>query len=592
LPAGEGGEGGDAPPVVCEVAKRGKLLVGEPFFDPRTAIVLDRRSSGEVAVGDLVVVQIGRGRAKVSRVLGPSRAVEPVLEGLLYHTGTRALPELEPAVEVEAEALPLDPAGSDPGRVDLRQLLAFTIDPDDARDFDDAISVQREGDGLRVWIHIADVASYVQPGSALDRDAARRALSVYVPGRVEPMLPERLSAGLCSLVPHRDRACLTVEVSFSSGLAQGEPLFYRSLIRSRERLTYSHVEAIVTGRERVGAELEEALRLSQTLAGELRRRRYRRGALRVETGEISFAFDGAGGVERAWVEAEPLAHALVEEHMILANEAVAGLLASRRREALYRVHERPDPQAIELLLTKLEALDVPTPAAPAQLTAGEAAKLVARVSAKVAGYTTQAGRGEEAFSALVLRALKQARYDPRNLGHSGLASSAYCHFTSPIRRYPDVICHRALLRELGVADDPPPADLPELAEWASVRERESAHVEYAADAICLAWLLESRLFDLGWDACFEGEVTGVIGSGIFVRFDGVFEGYVPARRLPGDYFEIDPLGIALVGRRTNRRYRLGDPIAVTVESVDRASGKVNLALCENSPSGELAFTGR
>jgi ribonuclease R len=182
----------------------------------------------------------------------------------------------------------------------------------------------------------------------------------------------------------------------------------------------------------------------------------------------------------------------------------------------------------------------------------------------------------------VLRALKQARYDARNLGHSGLASRAYCHFTSPIRRYPDVVCHRALLAELGLAQDALPSDLAELAEWASVREREAAQVEYAADALCLAWFLERRLFDLGWDAPFEGEVIGVIGSGLFVRFDGVFEGYLPARRLPGDFYEPDTLATALVGRRTGRRFRLGDGIAVTVEKIDRTSGKVNLALCEKN----------
>jgi ribonuclease R len=210
--------------------------------------------------------------------------------------------------------------------------------------------------------------------------------------------------------------------------------------------------------------------------------------------------------------------------------------------------------------------------------------MAARVSARVSAYTRQSGRGGEAFPALVLRSLKQARYDTRNLGHSGLASRAYCHFTSPIRRYPDVVCHRALLRELGVADDPLPGDLPELAEWTSVREREAAQVEYAADAICLARVLERRLFDRGWDACFAGEVTGAIGSGLFVRFDGVFEGYLPARRLPGDFFELDPLGVSLVGRRTGRRLRLGDPVDVTVEGIDRVAGKVNLALCENFPS--------
>jgi ribonuclease R len=163
-------------------------------------------------------------------------------------------------------------------------------------------------------------------------------------------------------------------------------------------------------------------------------------------------------------------------------------------------------------------------------------------------YVAQARRGEEAFPALVLRALKQARYDPRNLGHSGLASRAYCHFTSPIRRYPDLVCHRTLLRELGVADEPPAEDLDELSEHTSVRERAIAEVEYRADDICLAWLLEALLFDRGWEATFEGEVTGVIGSGLFVRFGEVFEGYLPVRKLPG-YFELDALGTGLVARR-------------------------------------------
>ena len=571
-------------PVVCELARRGKLLVGEPYFEPRTPIVLDRKTAGDAERGDLVVVATGRGRARIERVLGPASAIEPVLEGLLFHAGVRSWQGRAPDALREAEDLPEDPSDVESGRVDLRGLFAFTIDPDEAKDFDDAISIRQEGDGLRVWVHIADVSRYVVPGSALDRDAAERGLSVYVPGGVEAMLPERLSTELCSLVPFRDRCCVTVEVPFDGDLAPGEAVFYRSVIRSSGRLTYSHVEAILTGRERAASSLTEALRLAERVASELRRRRYRRGALRIETGEIAFAFDGQGGVERAWVETEPLAHGLVEELMILANEAVAQLLAGRRREALYRVHERPDPQAVELLLAKLDALEVPTPSAPERLTPGDAARLVARVSARVAEYVSTSRRGEEAFPALVLRSLKQARYDPRNLGHAGLASRAYCHFTSPIRRYPDVICHRALLREIGAADDPLPEDLPELAEWTSAREREAAQVEYAADAICLAWLLERRLFERGWDACFEGEIIGAIGSGLFVRFDGVFEGYVPARRLPGDYFELDPLGTALVGRRTGRRYRLGDRIEVGVASVDRAAGKANLALCENFPS--------
>jgi len=269
--------------------------------------------------------------------------------------------------------------------------------------------------------------------------------------------------------------------------------------------------------------------------------------------------------------------------MILANEAVAALLARHRAGALFRVHERPDPQAIELLLAKLAELEVPTPPAPEQPTPAEAARLAARISARVSEYTARSERGQEAFPALVLRSLKQARYDPRNLGHAGLASRAYCHFTSPIRRYPDLVCHRALLEVLDVAGVSGTEDLNELGESASVREREAAEVEYRADELCLAWLLESRLFDAGWDAAFDGEIVGAIGSGLFVRFDGLFEGFLPARRLPGDYFELNPLGTALVGRRGGRAYRLGDPISVRVDRIEKTpEGKVSLTLADES----------
>jgi ribonuclease R len=554
--------------LVCELARRGKLLVGEPYFEGGVPVVLDRKGVGEARPGDLVVVRPGRGRAKIERVLGPASRIEPVLEGLLWHEGVRrSHPPLPPL-----------PPDDEPDRVDLRRLFAFTIDPEEAKDFDDALSFQPEEDGgVRAWVHIADVSAYVPAGSPLDRDAAERALSVYVPGRVEPMLPHELSDDLCSLRPHQDRRCVTVELPFDSGLEPGEPSFYRSLIRSRERLTYGHVQAILAGGERAVDELDEALHLAREVSAAVRDRRFARGALRVEGREVAFAFDGEGGVERAWIETEPLAHMLVEELMIAANEAVAELLASRGRDALYRVHEQPDPQSVELLLAKLADLEVPTPPALEHPSAAEAARLAAQVSEAVTRYLRRAGRGEEAFPALVLRALKQARYDPRNLGHSGLASRAYCHFTSPIRRYPDLVVHRALLRELGVLDVQPPDDLPDLGEWASTRERAAAEVEYHADDLCLAWLLERRLFEEGWDATFDGEIIGAIGSGIFVRFDGVFEGYLPARRLPGDYFELNPLGTALVGRRSGHAYRLGDPIRVTVAELKRWEGKVELA---------------
>jgi ribonuclease R len=490
------------------------------------------------------------------RELGRASDIGTVLEGLLLHTGART--EFEPYEAPEPDL-------SD--RVDLRDQLAFTIDPETAKDFDDAISVQQEDGGLRAWVHIADVSAYLPPGVPLDRGATERAFSTYVPGRVAPMLPPALSDDRCSLRPDQDRLCVTVELP-----PDGPPQFYRSLIRSKARLTYAQAE-----QREAEPEVAASLELTDRLTAAMRDRRFARGALRIESLEINFEFDGEGGVSRAWKESEPTAHRLVEELMIAANEAVAQLLSSRRRETLYRVHERPDPQAIELLLEKLTDLEVPTPPAPDRLTPATAGALAGEISERITDYVSRAGRGREAFPSLVLRSLKQARYDPENLGHSGLASRAYCHFTSPIRRYPDLVVHRTLLRELGLGDDVPSEGLDGLAEHTSAREREAAQVEYLADELCLAWLLEATLFERGWDDPFEGEITGAIGSGLFVRFGEVFEGYLPARRLGGDYFELNELGTALVGRRGRGSFRLGDPIEVLVEKIEKPEGKVELS---------------
>jgi ribonuclease R len=535
-------------------------------------LLLEKRGSGEANPGDLAVVRPGRGRAKLDRVLGPASSIETVLEGLLVQEGERP-GALSDSDRSEGLSLSRGRSGQVEGRVDLRNELSLTIDPEAAKDFDDALTLHPD----RALVHIADVSWFVPAGSLLDRRAAQRAFSVYVPGLVAPMLPPELSDDACSLKPNVDRLCITVELPLDSELRVGEPRFYRSVIRSRARLTYSRAEAILADRERVEPDLAEALRLAERVTTTLRERRFARGALRIEMGEVAFAFDGEGGVSDAWRESEPHAHMLVEELMILANEAVGDLLAGRRREALFRVHERPEPKSVELLLARLADLEVPTPPAPQNMDPADAAAVAAAASEAVADYTSRSGRGRDAFPALVLQSLKQARYDPRNLGHSGLASPAYCHFTSPIRRYPDLICHRALLRELGVSDAPLPEDLPEQAEHASVRERSAAQIEYRADELCLAWLLEKRLFERGWEEPFAGEVVGLIPSGLFVRFEGVFEGFLPARRLAGDYFELNALGTALVGRRGGRRYRLGDPVEVRVQEIHRSEGKVELA---------------
>ena len=240
----------------------------------------------------------------------------------------------------------------------------LTVDPETAKDYDDAISITREGDGLRAYVHIADVSYFVPAGTPLDRGAADRSCSVYVPGRVAPMLPSELADDQCSLRPDQERLTVTVEIPFSGGLTMGTPTFYRSVIRSDARLTYGYAERALAGTEQLDGDVGETLRLAEQLAEELRRRRFARGALRIEAAEATFAFDGEGGVADAWLEREPHAHMLVEELMILANEAVAELLGGRRREALYRVHDSPEPQSIARLLAVLADLRVPTPAAP------------------------------------------------------------------------------------------------------------------------------------------------------------------------------------------------------------------------------------
>jgi ribonuclease R len=535
--------------------------MGEPYFVPGTPVTVDRKGLGDARPGDLVDVTEGRGRARVRRIVGPANRIENVMEALLVDEGLRE--GFEPH-EIPQPSLD--------GRTDFRELTTFTIDPDTAKDFDDAISVRREGDGVRTWVHIADVSYFVQAGSPLDRGAESRGNSVYVPGLVAPMLPHELADEAFSLRPNEDRLTVTVEFA-----PDGTPSFHRSVIRSRERFTYGQVQRILDGKEQ--HELADDVRLANRVSADLRRRRFARGALRVERPEANFAFDGRGGVERAWLEAEPAAHALIEELMILANEAVAAFTVARKSKSLYRVHEPPEPQSVELLLSKLTDLEIPTPPAPDKesMSPSVAASVAAEASERVAEYVKSSGRGREAFPGLVLRALKQARYDQRNLGHSGLASVAYTHFTSPIRRYPDLVVHRALLRELGQGDDPPPADIEEVAQHTSETERAASDVEYRADEICEAWLLERTLFERGWEEPFPGEVIGVIPSGLFARFGEVFEGFLPARRLHGDYYELNELGTALVGRRGGRRYRLGDEIEVKVADIRKSEGKIEIA---------------
>jgi ribonuclease R len=593
---------------VAVLARQGKFLVAEPFFGPGPRLVVSRDRS--VAVGDLIVVRAragrnGRegGRATIARRLGRSDVARDVIEGLMVDRGLRRA--FDPAVEHGAREVSAVPGeigtgaevgggveagtGGESGsgsaapadRRDLRSLPTFTVDPVTARDFDDAISAADEEDGSRrVWVHIADVSEYVRPGSLLDREAYRRGTSVYVPGAVEPMLPKALSNRACSLVPGQDRLAVTTEFVLDGAHVRSSA-FYRSVIRSDERLDYGRVDRIFAGLDRASADWGPALEVARAAAAALEEQRASWGALSIESTEPEFEFDSRGNV----VGAEPIehteSHTMIEHLMIAANEQVARLLTSRRVPTLYRVHERPDGIAAERLIDQLASLGVPTPPVPkGHLTPQQASELIGQASQLIEQWTaSHAGRGRRALTSLVLRSLKQAYYDPRNRGHAGLQLASYCHFTSPIRRYPDLICHRSLLSVVA-GDVPAPAAswVAEAGPWSSAREREAMSIERDADDVVRCFLLERWLREFASDEAFDGEVVGLAGAGAFVAFGprGEFEGMLPVRLLRGDWWELSEEGTMLVGTRNGATIRLGDPVRVRVGRIDAPRGRVDL----------------
>jgi ribonuclease R len=560
--------------------RRGRFTVARPVFArPRGEDDLGSGpltvDPGKARVGDLVLVSVKPGsrgaRGKVIRRLGRPDVARDVIEALMLDRGLRR--RFEPVVERAAlEAAEGAGAGE---RRDLRELATFTIDPRGARDFDDAISAERVADGvIRVWVHIADVAAFVAPGSPVDREARRRATSVYVPGAVEPMLPQALSNDACSLVPGKDRLVVTAELEFD-GPRVRRASFYRAVICSDERLDYERVDRIFGGREEARAPWAEPLEAARAAARALAGERARRGSLEIVSGEPEFAFSREGNVVDIQLSEQTESHGLIEHLMIACNEEVAKLLAARKLPTLYRVHEQPEPARVDRLVAQLASLDVPTPPIPKLMSAAGAAELVGEISRAVDRHVRRTGHGRLALTSLVLRSLKQAYYSPRNLGHSGLRSTGYCHFTSPIRRYPDLVCHRALLSAIG-AGEPAPATggLGELGEWTSARERAAMEVERAADDVarCFALVREDR------DAEWDGEIVGLIGAGAFVAFGGRYEGMLAVRRMRGDWWELNEEGTILHGERRGGVLRLGDDVRVRVHAIDAPRGRVDLEL--------------
>jgi ribonuclease R len=526
----------------------------------------------------LVEVGQGRGRARVVRELGDPGLAADVLDAMLADRDVRA--GFGRRIEEDAADAAARAENLDVDRRDLRALPTFTVDPATARDFDDAVSASRTERGLRLWIHIADVAAHVRPGGALDKEARRRANSTYVPGQVAPMLPQTLSGDACSLVPDEDRLAVTSEIEISETGEALSAVFYRSVMRSDARLNYDELDEIFAGRARPPERIAEPLALARDAAAALAGRRPR-SSLEVESFEPEFRFEDRQVVGAQSVQ-QTEAHRLIEHLMILTNERVAELLEQRRVPTLYRVHEQPDPERIRWLMQQLAALDIPTPPLPDTFSPQQAGELAGEASRMVAREADRRGHGREAYTSLVLRSLKPAHYTDRNLGHAGLGSPAYCHFTSPIRRYPDLVVHRGILSAIGAGEEAPRGEgLAELGAQCSERERAATRLERDADSVCASFLLERELFERGHDARFEGEVSGVVGAGAFVRFGGtladVYEGFLPARRIGGrERYELDATETMLLGARGGGAVRVGDPVTVAVDGVEAPRGRVDL----------------
>jgi ribonuclease R len=567
------------------IVRRGKSLEVEPLFQPGPPLPVER-SAVKPQPGDLVLFTFSYGfRAQIIRPLGKSGVLKDVMEALLADSGIRR-GFSETVMSEAAEAAPLNDIRDD-DRVDLRDLFTFTIDPEMAQDFDDALSFVRGADGvITVYVHIADVSYYVREGTAMDREALRRGTSVYVATGVEPMLPPLLSSGVCSLRPDEDRKTVTVEMDVDHRGKVLSSRFYRSLIRSDLRLDYEQVERMLRGQEVMDRDLDDPLAWGRELARTLRELRRERGSLQVESAEPEFEWNEVGEVVAADPGEELESHWFIEQFMVLANEQVASYLEREQVPTVYRVHDLPDPFRIDNLLAVLSSLGLPTPEFEPLMSTSADIRRVTRETAEWIDTHAAEGLGRAALTQQVLRAQARAIYATVNIGHFGLASNTYCHFTSPIRRYPDLLVHRALLGRLGLAPEPTAAFLSDWAEHCSKTEREAAKIELKADDIVLAHLLRRRLKDEGWVSVFEGQVLSFTRRGIFVLFDRLFEGYLPVSELPRDEYRLNELETALEGRRTSRSYGLADFLRVRVTAVDEVRGRVDLTLADAAEGDE------
>ncbi|MGF6189172.1 ribonuclease R [Serratia sp. 2723] len=608
-PLGEDRKGRREARIVRVLVPKTSQIVGRYFTDAGTGFVVpdDGRLSFDILIpadsvsgarmGFMVVVELTqrptrrtKAVGKIVEILGDKMGTSMAVDIALR---THEIPHTWPP-QVEKQVADLSeqvPEAAKKGRVDLRHLPLVTIDGEDARDFDDAVYCEKKrGGGWRLWVAIADVSYYVRPRTALDDEARSRGTSVYFPSEVVPMLPEVLSNGLCSLNPQVDRLCMVSEMTISASGRLSSFKFYEAVMSSHARLTYTKVWHILQGDQELREQYHPLVKHLQELHAlykVLDQARAERGGIAFETEEAKFIFNAERRIERVEPTVRNDAHKLIEECMIMANVAAARFVEKHNEPALFRVHDRPSDDHISALRSVLSELG---------LTLGGGLKPQPKDYATLMDEVSERP-DREMLQTMLLRSMKQAIYDPENRGHFGLALASYGHFTSPIRRYPDLSLHRAikyvLAKEQGEQKErwTPTggwhSDLEEMLQLGmhcSMTERRADEAtRNVAD-----WLKCDFMQDHVGEV-FSGVIASVTGFGFFVRLSDLFiDGLVHVSTLDNDYYRFDNIGQRLIGESSGMVYRLGDTVEIRVEAVHMDERKIDFALVSSTrkPRGE------
>ena len=540
-------------------------------------ILISKEHSLKAKAGQIVVVEIIQQPNKQSQPIGKIIEIlgDYTAPGMEIEIALRKhdLPYVfSPEIEKLSAKFPKNVTKKElTGRKDISHLPLVTIDSETARDFDDAVYCETDDQGYRLYVAIADVSHYVKPNDPIDQEAFNRGNSVYFPRRVIPMLPEALSNELCSLIPDEKRLCMVCEIQFQVNGDILDYIFYPAVMRSHARLTYNKVAAMLANPK--GPEAKEYTKLLPHLQRvyklfkALLKARKKRGAIDFETTETQMFFNEQGKIEKIEPVQRTEAHRLIEECMLAANVCAADFLQKNNQTTLYRIHEDPSPEKIEALRNFLKEFGI-------QLGGKNkpSAKDYAQTLLKIQGRPDA-----QLLQTVMLRSLQQAVYSPDVAGHFGLAYDYYTHFTSPIRRYPDLLIHRAIKAVLN-GKSYEPGDWNELGKHCSLTERRADEATRDVESWLKCFYMQDRIGEF-----FDGVISSVTGFGLFVALDNVYvEGLVHISELPSDYFHFDATKHTLLGERTGKQYRLGDRLQVKLVRVDLETSKIDFVLAEPS----------